>query len=269
MTRQGARPDGVVTRGTTNPNRLRRIDNWIGWWCGAALAAAAEPLVVDLGYGATPVTAIELRERLARVRPDVRVVGLEIDPDRVRTAQPAADPPWLEFRRGGFELAGLRPTVVRALNVLRQYDESAVAPAWTRLTAGLQPGGWLVEGTCDELGRLGCWATLRAGDPAPVALTLAAKLSTLDTPMTIAERLPKALIHRNVPGEPIHELLAALDEAWQHAAGVAVFGPRQRWIAAVSYLRQRGWRTLDGPRRWRLGELTVPWPPDPHHRRGA
>lgn len=263
MTPRGAKPEGVITRGTTNPNRLRRIDNWIGWWCGPSLAAAADPLVVDLGYGATPITAVELRDRLTRVRRDVRVIGLEIDAERVRAAQPAADPPWLEFRRGGFELAGLRPTIVRAFNVLRQYDEAAVVPAWAKLTSGLQPGGWLIEGTCDELGRVASWATLAAGATTPVALTLAARLASLDTPMTLAERLPKALIHHNVPGEPIHELLSALDDSWQRAAGVAVFGPRQRWIAAVTDLRQRGWQTLDGPTRWRLGELTLPWPPGP------
>ncbi|GAA1656371.1 hypothetical protein GCM10009679_72000 [Saccharothrix algeriensis] len=254
------KPQGEITRGTTNPNRLRRVDRWIGWWCGGALADAADPLVVDLGYGATPITAVELRARLERVRADVRVTGLEIDPARVAAAQAAADPPGLTFARGGFELAGLRPVVVRAFNVLRQYDESAVAAAWTTMTAHLAPGGWLVEGTCDELGRLGSWAALPAGADTPVSLTLAAKLATLESPATFAERLPKALIHRNVPGEPVYDLLCALDEAWRHAAPLAVFGPRQRWLEAVSRLRDAGWPVLDRPARWRLGEVTVPWP---------
>ncbi|MBN9618307.1 MAG: class I SAM-dependent methyltransferase, partial [Actinobacteria bacterium] len=97
-----ARALGLPTRGTTNPNRLRRMDNWIVTRLGAALRAAADPLVVDLGYGATPVTAVELADRLARVRPDVRVLGLEIDPERVAAALPAADPPRLTFARAGF-----------------------------------------------------------------------------------------------------------------------------------------------------------------------
>src|SRR3954451_20783581 len=119
-----AQPVGAITRGTTNPNRLRRVDNFIASRCGGLLREAAEPLVIDLGYGATPVTAVELRGRLAAaVRSDVTVGGLEIDPVRVEDAQPYADPPALQFRRGGFELAGLRPVVVRAFNVLRQYDE--------------------------------------------------------------------------------------------------------------------------------------------------
>ncbi|MGC1214213.1 MAG: class I SAM-dependent methyltransferase [Micromonospora sp.] len=253
------RPLGVVTRGTTNPNRLRRVDNWIVETCGDALRDAADPLVVDLGYGATPVTAVELRARLATgLRPDVRVVGLEIDPVRVAAAQPAADPPGLAFARGGFELAGLRPTLVRAFNVLRQYDESEVADAWRTITDRLAPGGLLVEGTCDELGRLGSWVLLDAAGPR--TLTLAAKLTTLESPAQLAERLPKALIHRNVPGERIHDLLRALDDAWLSAAGYAPFGPRHRWVEAVSALKRAGWPVLDRPRRWRHGELTLPWP---------
>jgi SAM-dependent methyltransferase len=249
------KPRGVVTRGTTTPNRLRRVDNWLAYRCGDLLRGAAVPLVVDLGYGATPVTAVELRARLAAaIRRDVRVVGLEIDPDRVAAAQPAADPPGLEFRRGGFELAGLRPTVVRAFNVLRQYAETDVAGAWRTMTGALAPGGLLVEGTCDELGRIASWATVGAGGPE--TLTLAVRLAALDHPATIAERLPKALIHRNVPGEPVHALLSALGRAWDAAA--TPFGPRQRWLAAVGALRD-DWPVRDGPGRWRLGEVTVDW----------
>ncbi|HTF11075.1 MAG TPA: class I SAM-dependent methyltransferase [Asanoa sp.] len=247
----------MVTRGTTNPNRLRRIDTWIAAYAAAALLDADAPLVIDLGYGATPVTAVELRARLARVRPDVRVVGLEIDPERVAAAAPAADPPGLTFARGGFELAGLRPVVVRALNVLRQYDEAQVARAWATMTGGLAPGGLLVEGTCDELGRLAAWVCLdHAG---PRSLTLAARLSTLDTPATLAERLPKALIHHNVPGERVYDLLRALDDGWRDAAPYATFGARQRWRRAVAAVKAGGWPVLDGPARWRLGELTIAW----------
>jgi hypothetical protein len=249
----------MVTRGTTNPNRLRRVDTWIAARYADLIRQAADPLVVDLGYGATPVTTLELRGRLAAaVRPDVRVVGLEIDRVRVAEAAPAADPPWLEFRYGGFELAGLRPVLVRALNVLRQYDESAVRSAWSTMAAGLAPGGVLVEGTCDELGRLASWVTVDAAGPR--TLTLAARLRFLERPATLAERLPKALIHHNVPGTGVHALIAELDGAWQAAAGYASFGPRQRWLRAVAAVRQAGWPVLDRPARWRLGEMTVDWP---------
>ena len=252
------RPQGVVTRGTTNPNRLRRVDNFIAYRCGDLLRRSARPLVVDLGYGATPVTAVELRARLASaVRADVRVVGLEIDPVRVAAAQPAADPPALEFRRGGFELASLRPMVVRAFNVLRQYAEPDVPNAWRTITSALAPGGVLVEGTCDELGRVASWVCLDAGGPQ--TLTLSARLRDLDRPATLAERLPKALIHRNVPGEPVYELMRAVDRAWDAAAVLAPFGPRQRWLGTVAAVRAGGVPVLDRPARWRLGELTVPW----------
>ncbi|WJK34079.1 class I SAM-dependent methyltransferase [Solwaraspora sp. WMMA2065] len=258
-----ARPVGEVTRGTTAPNRLRRADRWIAYRCGPALTdSAGPPLVVDLGFGAHPVTTVELAARLRAVRPDVRVVGLEIDPDRVTAAAPAATPPELIFGRGGFELAGLRPVLVRAFNVLRQYAESDVATAWATMRAALAPGGLLVEGTCDEPGRVCSWVLLDA--TGPVSLTLAGRLATLagpagGGPAVLAERLPKALIHRNVPGERVHALLRALDESWRAAAGYRPYGPRQRWLHTVSALRDGGWPVLDRPARWRLGELTVPW----------
>jgi hypothetical protein len=252
------KPIGTATRGTTNPNRLRRIDGWIAYAQAGLLRSTVDPLVVDLGYGATAVTTVELRQRLRRIRPDLRVVGLEIDPVRVAAAQPEADPPGLEFARGGFELAGLRPVLVRALNVLRQYDESEVDDAWRTVAARLSPGGVLIDGTCDELGRLCSWVCVDA-TATPRTLSLAAALSTLEHPGQLAERLPKALIHRNVAGEGVHGLLRALDAGWDAAAAYTPFGPRQRFARAVEYARTSGWPIRLEPRRWRRGELTVAW----------
>jgi hypothetical protein len=230
------------------------MDNWITATLGPGLRSAADPLVVDLGYGATPVTAVELYARLRAVRPDVRVLGLEIDPARVAAAGPAADPPGLDFALGGFELAGHRPALVRAANVLRQYDEGTAARAWTALCAGLAPDGVLVEGTCDEIGRRAGWVLLDASGPR--TLTLAARVASLERPSELAERLPKALIHHNVPGQPIHAFLRDLDRAWDAAAPLSAFGPRQRWVAATATLADR-W-PVDGTRS-RRGEITVAW----------
>ena len=248
------KPLGTVTRGTTGINRLRRSDRWL---CHDPLVlerlrAADDPLVVDLGYGASPVTTMELAGRLRRVRPDVRVAGLEIDPDRV-----VPDRDGVRFARGGFELAGLRPVLVRAFNVLRQYEESRVPQAWTTILAGLTPEGLLLEGTCDELGRRCAWVLLdRTG---PLSLTLAWDPFTVTKPSDIAERLPKALIHRNIPGERVHTLLTAADRAWAYAAPMAAYGPRVRWRVAADLLREQGFPVRTYRRRMRDCVLSVPW----------
>ncbi|WP_158865388.1 class I SAM-dependent methyltransferase [Leifsonia sp. AG29] len=260
---------GTVTRGTTNTNRLRRVDRWIA--ALPELRRASDPLVVDLGYGASGVTAFELHHRLARVRPDVEVLGLEIEPARVRRAEeqlaevragatPFAADARISFGLGGFEVplpAGRLATVIRAFNVLRQYDESDVATAWQRMRARLQPGGVLVEGTCDELGRISSWVAL---DPqGPRTLTVSLRLHDLEAPSVVAERLPKALIHRNVPGERVHAFLTELDRLWRVHSPLGAYGPTQRWIAVAESLRAAGWPVIGGRARWRLGELSVAW----------
>ncbi len=245
---------GVVTRGTTGINRLRRSDRWAMHDPDVArvLADAPDPLVVDLGYGAMPTTTLEFAARLRTVRPDLRMVGLEIDPERVVPGREG-----VEFARGGFELAGLRPVLIRAFNVLRQYPEEAVAPAWARLRAGLAPGGRIVDGTCDELGRRCAWVLL--DEHGPRTLTLAWSPFHSERPSDLAERLPKALIHHNVPGEPIHELLQAADRAWATVAPQSVFGPRVRWRAALDLLATQGIPVRRPRRRIRDCVLTVPW----------
>ena len=248
---------GLITRGTTAPNRLRRCDRWLTGPQAWRLRTTVRPVVVDLGYGRHPVTAVELHRRLRAVRGDTEVVGVEIEPARVTDALPLQRP-GLSFVRGGFEIpvAG-EVQVVRAFNVLRQYDETQVADAWSRMQSRLAPDGLLVDGTCDEIGRVASWVALDADEP--LSLTVSLRLTDLSAPSIVAERLPKVLIHRNVPGERVHAYLAALDEAWEHASPLSAYGARQRFITAVRALRDAGWPVQDGPARWRIGEITVAW----------
>ncbi|MFF4156078.1 class I SAM-dependent methyltransferase [Streptomyces sp. NPDC001678] len=254
------RPIGSATRGTTNPNRLRRMDRWIAATHAAALRRSADPVAVDLGYGAAPWTAVELLGRLRPVRADAEVVGIEIDPARVAAAKPY-ERDGLAFLHGGFEVplpgdAGRRALLIRAANVLRQYDEGEVVAVWERLCGRLAPDGLLVEGTCDEIGRRHVWVAL--GPEGPRTITFAARLGSLGMPSDLAERLPKALIHRNVPGEPVHAFLRDFDRAWAAFAPYGALSARQRWIRTAGALRA-DWPVVDGPARWRQGELTVRW----------
>lgn len=249
---------GAVTRGTTNPNRLRRMDRWLAGPQAWRIRAAEDPLVVDLGYGATPVTAVELFTRLRAVRSDVEVVGVEIDPERVRAALPLQRP-GLSFVQGGFEvpLNGRRPTVVRAFNVLRQYREDEYPAHWDLVRGRLPEHGLFIDGTCDEIGRRATWVSL--GVDGPLSLSISLRFGGFGVPSDVAERLPKALIHRNVPGERVFDYLQALDSAWLDAAPLGSFGNRQRWLRMCSAMADAGWPLADGPARWRLGEITVAW----------
>lgn len=248
------RPFGVITRGTTNQNRLRRCDRWVAAHPSitALLRNVEEPLALDVGYGASHFTTVEWAGWLRRVNPRTRVTGLEIAPERVLPPRDG-----VTFELGGFELAGYRPQLVRAFNVLRQYDVAQVPEAWHEVTSRLAPGGFFIEGTCDELGRLSTWILLNADGPQ--SLTLSWDPSAVEKPSDLAERLPKALIHRNVPGEPIHDLLKEADRAWEYAAGWAPHGPRVRWRMTRQALIDAGLPLHPIRRRLRDNVLSVDW----------
>jgi hypothetical protein len=255
------KPVGTVTRGTTNPNRLRRVDRYL---CALPiLRKVTSPIVVDLGYGASPITAVELLARCVSVNANTRLVGVEIERERVERGLAVATET-LRFTLGGFETplpadfgAGAKADLIRAFNVLRQYTEGEVPAAWAMMQGRLTPDGLLIEGTCDEIGRLASWITLDA--TRPLLFTVSLRLSGLENPSKVAERLPKALIHHNVPGQPVHEFLAALDRFWHTHAPIGVFGASQRWVAVCKSMTEAGWPVKQEPKRWRLGEITVDW----------
>jgi hypothetical protein len=227
------------------------------------LKNADAPIVVDLGFGASPITAIELLERCKQVNRNTTVVGIEIERERVERGLAVAHK-HLQFQLGGFEVPlpasfakETKVDAIRAFNVLRQYSEAEVAAAWHLMQSRLTLNGLLIEGTCDEIGRLASWVTLDSEKP--LWFTISLKLSSLEAPSKVQERLPKALIHHNVPGEKINDFLSALDAAWAKQAPLSTFSAQQRWVAVCRSMQQQNWPIRIEPKRWRLGEISVEW----------
>lgn len=253
------KPIGSITRGTTNPNRLRRVDRYITQldiW-----KKVENPIAVDLGYGRSPVTAVELLNRLQKVNPKAKVIGIEIDPVRVMEAQNLQSKD-LVFVHGGFEIpipsnldGRTNVDLIRVFNVLRQYDESKVKGSWELMQSRLSENGWIVEGTSDEIGRVSSWITLDRSAPRFFSISL--RLSGLTEPSKVAERLPKALIHKNSSGNRIHAFLKELDLAWAHNSGYSSFGGSQRFEHTAAQLIAAGWPIHPQPKRWKLGEITI------------
>lgn len=259
--RRSTKPIGNVTRGTTNPNRLRRIDRWLSgpqaWRLRADVAESGLARVIDLGYGGSPITAVELHSRISKVCKQAQVTGIEIEAERVRIAKPL-ERDGLDFKVGGFEVpVEGKVTMVRALNVLRQYEEADVRLIWQTVCSRLTRNGIFVDGTSDEIGRRTTWVTLDANGP--LSLSISLKFGAFELPSDVAERLPKALIHHNIEGQKIYDFLQALDQEWIKGAPFASFGNRQRWLRMCQAMYDAGWPVKREPSRWRLGELTVDW----------
>lgn len=92
--RPAKKPQGQITRGKTASNRLRRADNFILLYEPSLLTRTdglfADALFVDLGYGFDPRTTLESVERFRRINPNLKILGVEIDKERVEAALPFA-----------------------------------------------------------------------------------------------------------------------------------------------------------------------------------
>ncbi len=264
------RPQGQETRGKTARNRLRRVDNFIALYAPALLQRAnydyAQPLFVDLGYGAEPFTTLESARRFRHFNPALPVLGVEIDAERVAAAQPHADRQ-THFRLGGFNLplhAGETVHLVRAFNVLRQYDEQAVADAYALLAHTVLPGGLLIEGTSDPYGRLWVAHLLRRHPTSPTwqreALVFSTNFRAGFNPAAFQAILPKSLIHRMVSGEPIFAFFERWKRATVETTSHQSWGIRQWFGASARALAALG-DSIDTRRRWlNRGYLLWRWP---------
>lgn len=257
-------PQGQPTRGKTAPNRLRKTDLlWLlyepslltrsdgnfanAWW-------------VDLGYGAEATTTLESAARLRSIAPNLPILGVEIEPQRVQAALPFANHN-TQFRLGGFNLplqTGEHVRAIRAMNVLRQYPEEAVLEAWQWMSRSLLPGGLLLEGTSTPTGRLWCANLLRQTTSGLhlEALIFGTNFHTPFAPEMFQPILPKNLIHRMLPGEGVYAFFEDWKRAARETASSRSLGERFWFTAALRALQDFGY-PLVLRRRWVARGLIV------------
>src|SRR5688572_16348919 len=252
------RPQGQPTRGKTASNRLRRVDNFVLLYEPSLLTRTdgpfAESLFVDLGYGFDARTTLESAERFRRVNPYLKILGVEIDKERVEAALPFADEKTF-FRLGGFNLplqAGESVRLMRAFNVLRQYEEKDFAPAYERLAEYVLPNGLMIEGTSNPFGSIWVANLARKIERAKwkmEALVFSTNFRLGFEAEEFQTILPKNLIHHVVKGEPIYDFFQDWKHASKETSSAKTFGFKQWFIASAEKLAQKGYK-VDLHKKW-------------------
>lgn len=264
---------GHPTRGKTASNRLRRADSFILRYEPSLLTRTdgrfAHSLFVDLGYGFDARTTLESSARFRRVNPDLRILGVEIEKERVEAALPFADDKTF-FRLGGFNLPlleGETVRLIRAFNVLRQYDEKDFAPAYERLAQYVLPGGLMIEGTSNPFGSIWSANVARKTEStfalsavegwSMEALVFSTNFHLSFNVEEFQTILPKNFIHHMIPGELAYDFF----EAWKRAAAetiaAKVYGTRQWFIKSAEALSAKGYR-INLQKKW-LGRGWLIW----------
>lgn len=260
------RPQGQVTRGKTARNRLRRSDIFLMLTEGSLIRLQDEPetksFYIDLGYGFEPFTTLETAARLRVLNPDLPVMGVEIDPERVKMGLPYEDEKTF-FRLGGFNLPlrpGERARMIRAFNVLRQYDESEWAEPVQQMGEQMIPGGVLIEGTSNPFGSIWTANVVRRSAIPPYSVIREGFLFSTNfhmgfEPELFQPVLTKNYIHRMIPGEEIFEFMENWKAACRYSAPIRSFGLRAFFCAAAEELQHSGYRIDMRPQLLRRGFL--------------
>ena len=264
------KPEGLPTRGKTASNRLRRVDHFILLYEPALLTRMdgqfADSLFVDIGYGFDARTTLESAARFRRLNPNLKILGVEIDKERVEAALPFADDKTY-FRLGGFNLplaAGEHVRLIRAFNVLRQYEEEVFAPAYERLAEYVLPGGLMIEGTSTPFGSI--WAAnlvrkMENGKWNFEALVFSTNFRLGFDVEEFQTILPKNLIHHVVKGQPVYDFFEAWKTAAAETSAMKIYGAKQWFMAAAESLAGRGFPVVT-QRKW-LGKGFLIWKLEP------
>lgn len=255
------------TRGKTRAGRLDRLDGVLAHWLvEQGWCERRAPTCVELGFGASSVTARSWFARVLELTPHASCVGVEVDAERVERARREGAMQGVTWQQGGFDFA-LRTgaggvDLVRALNVLRQYDARDAPAAHALMGRHLTEGGVLVEGSCDGGGRHGVVHVQRrvADELRREALMCVVDPEAHFAPRMLRDWLPQDL-RRGVG--PEHEVFTGFLDVWMQcfeqaratsrqerfAQSVALLGERVAGIEAPAWMVDRGtllWRPAHG-----------------------
>ena len=249
--------DGHETRGKTARNRLRRVDLLAMRYDPSLIrrrdGAFAAAQFVDVGYGAYPFTVLESGERLRQLNPQLPILGVEIDAARVAEGRPYADG-LTDFRVGGFNLP-LQPRetvrLIRAFNVLRQYEEAAVLSAHQQMADYLLPSGLLIEGTSNPFGQIWVANLIRRTIEGAFyeALVFSTNFRLGFDPADFQPVLPKNFIHRMVAEEEIELFMQAWKRAFRQTLPYRQWGVRHQFCAAAHSLAEMGY-AINCQKKW-------------------
>lgn len=264
--RNSESPIGHPTRGKTARNRLRRVDLFISKYFPNLIKEARETYYVDLGFGSDPTTTLESAHHLRKLNPSLPILGVELDPERVAAAEPYEDL-HTTFRVGGFNIPlppNRQACLIRAFNVLRQYEEEQVVPAYLEMEKSLASGGVLIEGTSDPFGRIWVANLLQKTDESELiylGITFSTNFRWGFSPDLFPPVLPKNLIHKMVPGENINNFFSDWEACAAKTIAHKAYGIRQWFVESGYALAEMGYQVDTRKKMLKSGFLTWKFPP--------
>jgi hypothetical protein len=208
---------------------MRLLDRWLVER-ESALLARGDGVVVDVGIGTDPWTAIEL-QRVVRVK----VIATDIDVDRVLHARNQG----VDARLGEFTTRIVEPAlVVRAMNVLRGYTEEEIDAGHRALATPLVDGGIVLEGTSDATGAVvTAWLLRRVGgDLVRERLLLLTDFSRGFGPGLFWDHLPRDLRRSAERGTRIRAFLDEWNRAFEQARATGAQSPEVAFRVSIERL---------------------------------
>jgi hypothetical protein len=252
---------GQKTRGLTCENRLRQIDVFtcmnFEW-----LIRRKNAIFVDLGFGRYPTTTIETYRKLSAINPEIRVVGVEIDTERLLSAK-QYEQTNVEFRLGGFNIPlikGESATIIRCYNVLRQYPEEEFTEYIETMGNYLMEGGVIIEGTSDQFGRLVSFNLYNKskGKLSKQGLVFGTNFNISFYPRDFQSVLPKNFLHHVVHGDWICQFFDDWTESFYKTMKLKLQSQRQIFYeTAIILYKDYSYNIEHGKRLLRRGFLVV------------
>ncbi|MGB9597016.1 MAG: hypothetical protein ACPL7B_12110, partial [Candidatus Poribacteria bacterium] len=200
--------------------------------------------------------------RLSIINPNIKVLGVEIDKERLSEAK-RYEQPNVEFKLGGFNLPlkdDEYASIIRYYNVLRQYPEEEFEPSIKTLCHYITNDGIILEGTSDQYGRLTAFNIFGRSDNniKRYRLGFGTNFNLTFYPRDFQSVLPRNYIQHITQGEWIYQFFDNWTASFYKALGLKITSERQLFYeTAIILYKEYGYNIIQSKRLLRRGFLIV------------
>ncbi|HEC69242.1 MAG TPA: methyltransferase domain-containing protein, partial [Candidatus Omnitrophica bacterium] len=255
-----------ITPSFTFPHRLDKVYRYIERFSFAFFGldlSKGKKLIVDVGMGGRGApTTFDMYRILSKLNPDLKITGIDYNPDNVKLAQEKAQKEGIKnisFIKSGFNFhlgKNGKADVITCFNVLMDYERDERLAAIKELGRRLKNKGVLLEGRSDDIGKYISFIIYQLENEVLIRkqIIFCVNLKSLTNPQLFRRILPAEFI-----GDELNWGISSFIEEWEYSNYRFMYlnNPKQILKSVAEELRKKNYNVIPDSKLLKRGYVVL------------
>ncbi|OQX86681.1 MAG: hypothetical protein B6D55_05505, partial [Candidatus Omnitrophica bacterium 4484_70.2] len=255
-----------ITPSFTFPHRLDKVYRYLERFALAFFGldiSKGKKIIIDVGIGGRGApTTFDMYRILSKLNPDLKIIGIDYNPDNVKLAQEKAQKEGIKnisFIKVGFNFRlgkNKKADIITCFNVLMDYKRDERLTAIKELGRRLKNKGVLLEGRSDDIGKYISFIIYQLENKVLIRkqIIFCVNLKSLTNPQLFRRVLPAEFI-----GDELNWGINSFIEEWEYSTYRFMYlnNPEQILKSVAEELRRKNYNVIPDSKLLKRGYVVL------------